>query len=78
MLDGTVKTVLIDESLPVHNLVSDVCVHIGLSNHEEYSFQVEKAEVAEKKDDGKLKKKASSNPPEKSSEGIHIQLCLTI
>ncbi|TPX50472.1 hypothetical protein SeLEV6574_g00877 [Synchytrium endobioticum] len=37
-MDGSVKTVLIDESLPVQALVETVCERIGVLNSEEYSF----------------------------------------
>ena len=41
MMDETQKTVLIDESLPVQQLVTMVCDKIGISNPEEYSFMPE-------------------------------------
>ncbi|TPX31993.1 hypothetical protein SmJEL517_g04801 [Synchytrium microbalum] len=37
-MDGSVKTVLIDESLPVQAIVVTVCERIGVANPEEYSF----------------------------------------
>ncbi|KAJ3025177.1 UNVERIFIED_CONTAM: Talin-1 [Siphonaria sp. JEL0065] len=37
-LDGSVKTVLVDESLEVSKLVGAVCERIGIHNPEEYSF----------------------------------------
>ncbi|KAI9331954.1 hypothetical protein BDR26DRAFT_1010745 [Obelidium mucronatum] len=37
-LDGSIKTVLVDESLEVCKLVSAVCERIGIHNPEEYSF----------------------------------------
>ncbi|KAJ3073819.1 Talin-1 [Podochytrium sp. JEL0797] len=37
-LDGSVKTVLVDESLEVAKLVGLVCERIGIHNPEEYSF----------------------------------------
>lgn len=37
-MDKTVKSVLIDESLPVYKIVSAICQKIGLSNGMEYSL----------------------------------------
>ncbi|XP_014214953.1 talin-2 [Copidosoma floridanum] len=44
MLDGTLKTVLVDESQPVANLMVLICTKIGITNHEEYSLVRETAE----------------------------------
>ncbi|KAI9188228.1 hypothetical protein H9P43_002619 [Blastocladiella emersonii ATCC 22665] len=41
LLDETVKTVLIDDSLPVLLLVQSVCGKIGIANPEEYSFALD-------------------------------------
>lgn len=38
MLDGAVKTVMVDESQPVGEIMVVVCSKIGISNHEEYSM----------------------------------------
>lgn len=38
MLDGAVKTVMVDESQPVGEIMLVVCSKIGISNHEEYSM----------------------------------------
>jgi talin len=43
MMDNSLKTVLIDESLPVSQLVDAVCRKIGIANPEEYSFCREKS-----------------------------------
>ena len=40
-LDGSVKTAIIDETLPIQQLVDIVCSRIGITNSEEYSFQPE-------------------------------------
>lgn len=37
-LDGTVKTVLIDESQPISNLMVVICTKIGITNHDEFSL----------------------------------------
>ncbi|GLV39682.1 rhea [Carabus blaptoides fortunei] len=41
MLDGTVKTVLVDDSQPVANLMVVICTKIGITNHDEYSLVLE-------------------------------------
>lgn len=38
MLDGTVKTVLVDDSQVVANLMVVVCTKIGITNHDEFSL----------------------------------------
>ncbi|CAG2163728.1 unnamed protein product [Oppiella nova] len=38
MLDGSVKTVLVDDSQPVANLMVVICTKIGITNHDEYSL----------------------------------------
>ncbi|XP_037077227.1 LOW QUALITY PROTEIN: talin-2-like [Pollicipes pollicipes] len=42
MLDGTVKTMLVDDSQIVSNLMVTICTKIGIINHEEYSLIREK------------------------------------
>ncbi|RKO99778.1 hypothetical protein CXG81DRAFT_4250, partial [Caulochytrium protostelioides] len=44
MLDGAIKTVIIDETLVVQELVAIACEHIGIMNAEEYSFSPENTE----------------------------------
>ncbi|CAI5437479.1 unnamed protein product [Caenorhabditis angaria] len=38
MLDGAIKTVSVDESMPVSQLMLPICNKIGISNHDEYSL----------------------------------------
>lgn len=38
MLDGAVKTILVDDSLPVSQLMFVICTKIGITNHEEYGL----------------------------------------
>lgn len=38
MLDGAVKTILVDDSQPVSQLMVVICTKIGLTNHEEYGL----------------------------------------
>ncbi|XP_049847483.1 talin-1 isoform X1 [Schistocerca gregaria] len=44
MLDGTVKTLLVDDSQPVVNLMVVICTKIGITNHDEYSLVRENQE----------------------------------
>jgi hypothetical protein len=46
-LDGSIKTAIIDETLPVFQIVDVICARIGLTNTEEYSLLPEKAEEVE-------------------------------
>ncbi|KAK0087903.1 hypothetical protein PV325_013782 [Microctonus aethiopoides] len=38
MLDGTLKTMLVDDSQPIANLMVVICTKIGITNHDEYSL----------------------------------------
>jgi len=38
MLDGAVKTILVDDSQPVSQLMVVICTKIGITNHEEYGL----------------------------------------
>ncbi|XP_060823357.1 talin isoform X1 [Bombus pascuorum] len=44
MLDGTLKTLLVDDSQPVANLMVVICTKIGITNHDEYSLVRELAD----------------------------------
>jgi len=48
MLDGTVKTVFIDDSQPVANLMVVICTKIGITNHDEYSLVRENFDRSDK------------------------------
>ncbi|CAO2580575.1 TLN1 [Lemmus lemmus] len=50
MLDGTVKTVMVDDSKTVTDMLMTICARIGITNHDEYSLVRELME--EKKDEG--------------------------
>jgi talin len=41
MMDGSVKTALIDDSAPVLEVVDTFCKRIGIANPDEYSLQAE-------------------------------------
>ena len=38
MLDGTVKSLMVDDSQTVNNLMVLICTKIGITNHDEYSL----------------------------------------
>jgi len=38
LLDGTVKTILIDDSLIVQQLMVYICTKFGIANYDEYSL----------------------------------------
>lgn len=44
MLDGAVKTILVDDSQPVTQLMVVICTKIGITNHEEYGLVREEFE----------------------------------
>ncbi|XP_011503803.1 PREDICTED: talin-2 [Ceratosolen solmsi marchali] len=44
LLDGTLKTILVDDSQPVINLMVVICTKIGITNHDEYSLVRETVE----------------------------------
>lgn len=41
LVDETIKTILVDETLPVSDISTIICDHVGLSNPDEYSLQAE-------------------------------------
>ena len=44
MLDGTVKSLMVDDSQTVNNLMVLICTKIGITNHDEYSLVWDKQE----------------------------------
>uniref|UniRef100_A0A672SY16 Talin-2-like n=1 Tax=Sinocyclocheilus grahami TaxID=75366 RepID=A0A672SY16_SINGR len=52
MLDGTIKTIMVDDSKTVGELLVTICSRIGITNYEEYSLIQE--QVEEKREDGTL------------------------
>ncbi|MPC87144.1 Talin-1 [Portunus trituberculatus] len=38
MLDGSIKTLMVDDSQPVSQLMVVICTKIGIMNHDEYSL----------------------------------------
>ncbi|XP_061734573.1 talin-2a isoform X1 [Nerophis ophidion] len=74
MLDGAVKTIMVDDSKTVGELLVTICSRIGITNYEEYSLIQEFME--EKKDDsmGTLKKDRTLLRDERKMEKLKAKL----
>ncbi|XP_063053777.1 talin-2 [Engraulis encrasicolus] len=74
MLDGAVKTIMVDDSKTVGELLVTICSRIGITNYEEYSLIQEQLE--EKKEDGMgtLKKDRSVLSDERKMEKLKAKL----
>uniref|UniRef100_A0A8C5E9A7 Talin-2 n=1 Tax=Gouania willdenowi TaxID=441366 RepID=A0A8C5E9A7_GOUWI len=74
MLDGAVKTIMVDDSKTVGELLVTICSRIGITNYEEYSLIQETVE--EKKDDGMgtLKKERTLLRDERKMEKLKAKL----
>ena len=47
MLDGAIKSIMVDDSQIVSNMMVLICTKIGITNHDEYSLVREKTEDEE-------------------------------
>ncbi|KAJ0069938.1 hypothetical protein NL108_017255 [Boleophthalmus pectinirostris] len=56
MLDGAVKTIMVDDSKTVGELLVTICSRIGITNYEEYSLIQETVEDKKEETTGTLKK----------------------
>ncbi|XP_065813284.1 talin-2 isoform X2 [Labrus bergylta] len=74
MLDGAVKTIMVDDSKTVGELLVTICSRIGITNYEEYSLIQEVAE--DKKEDGMgtLKKDRTLLRDERKMEKLKAKL----
>lgn len=70
MLDGTVKTLLVDDSQPVANLMVVICTKIGITNHDEYSLvrEDQEEELENKPNFGTLTLKRKKEEKERDSK----------
>ncbi|XP_074035813.1 talin_middle and talin-RS domain-containing protein rhea isoform X1 [Leptinotarsa decemlineata] len=50
MLDGTIKTMMVDDSQIIANLMVVICTKLGITNHDEYSLVLEEPENQENVD----------------------------
>ncbi|KAM4618965.1 LOW QUALITY PROTEIN: talin-2 [Polymixia lowei] len=74
MLDGAVKTIMVDDSKTIGELLVTICSRIGITNYEEYSLIQETTE--EKKEDGMgtLKKDRTLLRDERKMEKLKAKL----
>ncbi|XP_024150848.1 talin-2a isoform X2 [Oryzias melastigma] len=74
MLDGAIKTIMVDDSKTVGELLVTICSRIGITNYEEYSLIQETVE--EKKEDGTgtLKKDRTLLRDERKMEKLKAKL----
>ncbi|XP_053222072.1 talin-2 isoform X1 [Podarcis raffonei] len=74
MLDGSVKTVMVDDSKTVGELLVTICSRIGITNYEEYSLIQESNEEKKEEGTGTLKKDRTLLRDEKKMEKLKAKL----
>uniref|UniRef100_A0ABM5EYZ9 Talin-2 n=1 Tax=Pogona vitticeps TaxID=103695 RepID=A0ABM5EYZ9_9SAUR len=74
MLDGSVKTVMVDDSKTVGELLVTICSRIGITNYEEYSLIQESTEEKKEENTGTLKKDRTLLRDEKKMEKLKAKL----
>ncbi|XP_042303806.1 talin-1 [Sceloporus undulatus] len=74
MLDGTVKTVMVDDSKTVTDMLMTICARIGITNYDEYSLVREMAEEKKEEQMGTLKKDKTLLRDEKKMEKLKQKL----
>ncbi|XP_062998915.1 talin-2 [Elgaria multicarinata webbii] len=74
MLDGSVKTVMVDDSKTVGELLVTICSRIGITNYEEYSLIQETTEEKKEEGTGTLKKDRTLLRDEKKMEKLKAKL----
>ncbi|XP_060138842.1 talin-2 isoform X1 [Zootoca vivipara] len=74
MLDGSVKTVMVDDSKTVGELLVTICSRIGITNYEEYSLIQESTEEKKEEGTGTLKKDRTLLRDEKKMEKLKAKL----
>ncbi|KAH0619805.1 hypothetical protein JD844_014075 [Phrynosoma platyrhinos] len=74
MLDGSVKTVMVDDSKTVGELLVTICSRIGITNYEEYSLIQESNEEKKEESTGTLKKDRTLLRDEKKMEKLKAKL----
>uniref|UniRef100_A0A8C5A5T6 Talin 2a n=1 Tax=Gadus morhua TaxID=8049 RepID=A0A8C5A5T6_GADMO len=70
MLDGAVKTIMVDDSKTVGELLVTICSRIGITNYEEYSLTQEGVEEKKEEHTGTLKKDRTLLRDEKKMEKL--------
>ncbi|XP_030044269.1 LOW QUALITY PROTEIN: talin-2 [Microcaecilia unicolor] len=74
MLDGAVKTIMVDDSKTVGELLVTICSRIGITNYEEYSLIQETVEEKKEEGTGTLKKDRTLLRDEKKMEKLKAKL----
>ncbi|KAM6293929.1 LOW QUALITY PROTEIN: talin-1-like [Aegotheles albertisi] len=74
MLDGTVKTVMVDDSKTVTDMLMTICAQIGITNYDEYSLVREIMEEKKEEVTGTLKKDKTLLRDEKKMEKLKQKL----
>ncbi|CAH6874034.1 Tln2 [Phodopus roborovskii] len=74
MLDGSVKTVMVDDSKTVGELLVPICSRIGITNYEEYSLIQESIEEKKEEGTGTLKKDRTLLRDERKMEKLKAKL----
>uniref|UniRef100_A0A8C5JE02 Talin 2 n=1 Tax=Junco hyemalis TaxID=40217 RepID=A0A8C5JE02_JUNHY len=74
MLDGSVKTVMVDDSKTVGELLVTICSRIGITNYEEYSLIQESIEEKKEESTGTLKKDRTLLRDERKMEKLKAKL----
>ncbi|MGH0179282.1 UNVERIFIED_CONTAM: hypothetical protein FKN15_001239 [Acipenser sinensis] len=74
MLDGTVKTVMVDDSKIVGDMLMTICARIGITNYDEYSLVHDIVEEKKEENYGTLKKDKTLMRDEKKMEKLKQKL----
>ncbi|XP_039224922.1 talin-1 isoform X4 [Crotalus tigris] len=74
MLDGTVKTVMVDDSKIVTDMLMTICARIGITNYDEYSLVREILEEKKEEQMGTLRKDKTLLRDEKKMERLKQKL----
>ncbi|XP_007441071.1 talin-1 isoform X1 [Python bivittatus] len=74
MLDGTVKTVMVDDSKTVTDMLMTICARIGITNYDEYSLVREVMEEKKEEQTGTLRKDKTLLRDEKKMEKLKQKL----
>ncbi|KAJ8392765.1 hypothetical protein AAFF_G00072490 [Aldrovandia affinis] len=74
MLDGTVKTVMVDDSKIVSDILMTICARIGITNYDEYSLVRDILEEKKEETTGTLKKDKTLLRDDKKMEKLKQKL----
>ncbi|XP_066523115.1 talin-2 [Hoplias malabaricus] len=74
MLDGAIKTIMVDDSKTVGELLVTICSRIGITNYEEYSLIQEQGEERKEDGMGTLKKDRTLLRDERKMEKLKAKL----